>query len=109
MMDLDHFKYFNDNFGHEAGDLLLKELGVLLKNNIRGEDIACRYGGEEFTLILPEGTGSGLVETTDLLRNIEGIAFVWFTEHDVVRHPLVQEIIRAYESKHPRAETGARK
>jgi diguanylate cyclase (GGDEF)-like protein/PAS domain S-box-containing protein len=57
MMDLDHFKYFNDNFGHEAGDLLLKELGTLLKGNIRGEDIACRYGGEEFTLILPEGTG----------------------------------------------------
>jgi diguanylate cyclase (GGDEF)-like protein/PAS domain S-box-containing protein len=58
MIDLDHFKYFNDNFGHQAGDLLLKELGTLLKNNIRGEDIACRYGGEEFTLILPEGTGA---------------------------------------------------
>jgi diguanylate cyclase (GGDEF)-like protein/PAS domain S-box-containing protein len=58
MMDLDHFKYFNDNFGHEAGDLLLKELGALLRANIRGEDIACRYGGEEFTLILPEGTGA---------------------------------------------------
>jgi len=57
MMDLDHFKYFNDNFGHEAGDLLLKELGALLRGNIRGEDIACRYGGEEFTLILPEGSG----------------------------------------------------
>ncbi len=58
MIDLDHFKYFNDNFGHEAGDLLLKELGTLLRGNIRGEDIACRYGGEEFTLILPEGTGA---------------------------------------------------
>jgi diguanylate cyclase (GGDEF)-like protein/PAS domain S-box-containing protein len=56
MIDLDHFKYFNDTFGHEAGDLLLKELGTLLRGNIRGEDIACRYGGEEFTLILPEGT-----------------------------------------------------
>jgi diguanylate cyclase (GGDEF)-like protein/PAS domain S-box-containing protein len=56
MIDLDHFKYFNDNFGHEAGDLLLKELGILLRGNIRGEDIACRYGGEEFMLILPEGT-----------------------------------------------------
>jgi diguanylate cyclase (GGDEF)-like protein/PAS domain S-box-containing protein len=55
MIDLDHFKYFNDNFGHEAGDLLLKELGALLRGNIRAEDIACRYGGEEFTLILPEG------------------------------------------------------
>jgi diguanylate cyclase (GGDEF)-like protein/PAS domain S-box-containing protein len=58
MIDLDHFKYFNDNFGHEAGDLVLKELGTLLRSNIRGEDIACRYGGEEFTLILPEGTGA---------------------------------------------------
>jgi diguanylate cyclase (GGDEF)-like protein/PAS domain S-box-containing protein len=56
MIDLDHFKYFNDNFGHEAGDLVLKALGTLLRSNIRGEDIACRYGGEEFTLILPEGT-----------------------------------------------------
>jgi len=55
MIDLDHFKYFNDNFGHEVGDLLLKELGALLRANIRGEDIACRYGGEEFILILPEG------------------------------------------------------
>jgi diguanylate cyclase (GGDEF)-like protein/PAS domain S-box-containing protein len=58
MIDLDHFKYFNDTFGHEAGDLLLKELGTLLRANIRGEDIACRYGGEEFALILPEGTGT---------------------------------------------------
>jgi diguanylate cyclase (GGDEF)-like protein/PAS domain S-box-containing protein len=58
MIDLDHFKYFNDNLGHEAGDLLLKELGILLRANIRGEDIACRYGGEEFMLILPEGNGA---------------------------------------------------
>jgi diguanylate cyclase (GGDEF)-like protein len=55
ILDLDHFKHFNDTFGHEAGDTLLKELGTLLQANIRGEDIACRYGGEEFTLILPEG------------------------------------------------------
>jgi len=55
ILDLDHFKHFNDTFGHEAGDTLLKELGALLQTNIRGEDIACRYGGEEFTLILPEG------------------------------------------------------
>jgi diguanylate cyclase (GGDEF)-like protein/PAS domain S-box-containing protein len=68
MMDLDHFKYFNDNFGHEAGDLLLKELGALLKNNIRGEDIACRYGGEEFTLILPEGTGSVTLQRAEFFK-----------------------------------------
>jgi len=54
MLDLDHFKQFNDAFGHEAGDTLLREVGTVLQRSIRGEDIACRYGGEEFTLILPE-------------------------------------------------------
>jgi len=56
MVDLDRFKHFNDTYGHDAGDTLLRELGTLLQTNIRGEDIACRYGGEEFTLILPEGS-----------------------------------------------------
>jgi diguanylate cyclase (GGDEF)-like protein len=68
MIDLDHFKYFNDNFGHEAGDLLLKELGALLRGSIRGEDIACRYGGEEFTLILPEGTGAVTRQRAEYFR-----------------------------------------
>jgi diguanylate cyclase (GGDEF)-like protein len=54
MLDLDHFKRFNDNFGHDAGDTLLRELGSFLKQNLRGGDMACRYGGEEFSLILPE-------------------------------------------------------
>jgi diguanylate cyclase (GGDEF)-like protein/PAS domain S-box-containing protein len=54
MLDIDHFKQFNDTNGHEAGDMVLRELGALLQNNIRSEDIACRYGGEEFILILPE-------------------------------------------------------
>ncbi len=52
MIDLDYFKRFNDTWGHEAGDAVLREVGGLLKNSSRGEDIACRYGGEEFTLIL---------------------------------------------------------
>lgn len=53
MLDLDHFRRFNNNFGHEAGDLVLQELGKFLQQNIRKEDIACRFGGEEFILILP--------------------------------------------------------
>jgi diguanylate cyclase (GGDEF)-like protein/PAS domain S-box-containing protein len=53
VLDLDHFKRFNDTFGHGAGDALLRDLGTLLKGQIRGEDVACRYGGEEFVLILP--------------------------------------------------------
>lgn len=55
MLDLDHFKDYNDTFGHEAGDMLLRELGGILQQNIRASDIACRYGGEEFTVILPDG------------------------------------------------------
>ena len=54
MADLDHFKQFNDAFGHEAGDVLLRDLGALLAAEIRGGDIACRYGGEEFLLILSD-------------------------------------------------------
>ena len=53
MLDVDHFKPFNDRFGHEAGDRLLRTLGEFLRTRTRGQDIACRYGGDEFTLILP--------------------------------------------------------
>lgn len=51
MMDIDHFKAINDNYGHEAGDIVLVELGKLLRNRIRKSDIACRYGGEEILLL----------------------------------------------------------
>jgi diguanylate cyclase (GGDEF)-like protein/PAS domain S-box-containing protein len=54
MIDVDHFKRFNDTWGHEAGDLVLRELSQFLQKSIRGSDIACRYGGEELTLIFPE-------------------------------------------------------
>ena len=56
MLDIDHFKNFNDTFGHEAGDAVLHELGNFLMRSIRKGDIACRYGGEEFLLLLPEAT-----------------------------------------------------
>lgn len=53
MLDIDHFKDFNDAFGHQTGDAILRELGSYLLSHIRGEDVACRYGGEEFVVILP--------------------------------------------------------
>ncbi len=56
MLDLDHFKHFNDTFGHEAGDNLLGTLGKFLASQVRREDVACRYGGEEFVLILAEAS-----------------------------------------------------
>ncbi len=53
LMDVDHFKRFNDTHGHEAGDLVLKELGAFLCSSIRAGDIPCRFGGEELLIILP--------------------------------------------------------
>jgi diguanylate cyclase (GGDEF)-like protein len=53
MLDLDHFKRVNDTFGHAAGDLILTQVAGLLKQHVRGSDMVCRYGGEEFVLILP--------------------------------------------------------
>ncbi|HTZ89776.1 MAG TPA: sensor domain-containing diguanylate cyclase [Alloacidobacterium sp.] len=57
ILDIDHFKYFNDSFGHEAGDQVLRGVAELLSASVRTEDIVCRYGGEEFLVILP-GIGS---------------------------------------------------
>ena len=53
LLDIDRFKHFNDSFGHEAGDIVLSSLGALLRSVSRAGDVACRYGGEEFVLILP--------------------------------------------------------
>jgi diguanylate cyclase (GGDEF)-like protein len=54
MIDIDYFKRYNDNFGHPAGDDALRLVGDALRQSVRAEDLACRYGGEEFVLILPE-------------------------------------------------------
>jgi diguanylate cyclase (GGDEF)-like protein len=53
MLDLDHFKEYNDTYGHNSGDELLVALGQLIQDQVRREDIACRYGGEEFLLVMP--------------------------------------------------------
>lgn len=71
MLDIDHFKRFNDTFGHDAGDTLLREFGGFLKQHIRVSDIACRYGGEEFTVILPEAGVETVRHRAELLR--EGV------------------------------------
>jgi diguanylate cyclase (GGDEF)-like protein/PAS domain S-box-containing protein len=56
MLDLDHFKRFNDTFGHDAGDAVLREWGGFLQVRIRYEDLACRLGGEEFAIVLPDAS-----------------------------------------------------
>ncbi len=68
MLDLDHFKMFNDRFGHAAGDELLRALGDLLRARLRAGDIACRYGGEEFVLILPDAGEEVAVQRAEDIR-----------------------------------------
>jgi diguanylate cyclase (GGDEF)-like protein/PAS domain S-box-containing protein len=67
MLDLDHFKNFNDTFGHQAGDLLLREFGRVLREKLRKSDIACRYGGEEFVIVMPD---SSLADTCQRVEEI---------------------------------------
>lgn len=69
MLDVDHFKDFNDRYGHEMGDRVLSEAGRILRHCIRKEDTACRYGGEEFTLIIPETSLEGLATLAELVRS----------------------------------------
>ncbi len=68
MCDVDHFKRFNDAFGHEAGDLLLRSVAELIRTHFRDGDIACRYGGEEFAIIAPGVEPDLLIRRTELLR-----------------------------------------
>ncbi len=56
MLDLDYFKMFNDTYGHDVGDMMLKQLGKLLSSQVRAGDIACRYGGEEFVVVMPKAS-----------------------------------------------------
>src|SRR5207253_11290092 len=67
MLDLDDFKRFNDTFGHDAGDALLRELGQVLREKLRKSDISCRYGGDESVLVLPD---SSLADTQKRVEEI---------------------------------------
>jgi diguanylate cyclase (GGDEF)-like protein/PAS domain S-box-containing protein len=67
-LDLDHFKHFNDIFGHDAGDMVLQSLADLFRSNFRSDDIICRYGGEEFAIILPESSTQDALTRAEALR-----------------------------------------
>lgn len=68
MLDIDFFKQVNDQYGHEVGDRVLQKLGLFFQQYTRGEDIACRYGGEEFLVILPEASLQTVVQRAEELR-----------------------------------------
>ncbi len=78
MLDVDHFKLINDSLGHAAGDIVLQELGKFLAGQIRQSDIACRYGGDEFVLILPDTSRDITKERAEHLQ--EGV------KHLAIKH-----------------------
>ena len=73
MLDIDHFKRINDTYGHQAGDEVIRRLGGTLRRNSRSGDLLCRYGGEEFILVLPNmGQDDALVRCEALRRSFAG-------------------------------------
>ncbi len=68
MIDIDNFKQFNDTFGHAAGDAILRTLGRMLLENVRGEDIPSRFGGDEFIVVLPDASQVVVQRRTEQLR-----------------------------------------
>jgi diguanylate cyclase len=70
--DIDHFKRVNDNYGHLVGDQVIRALAQVLQNNVKGRDIAARWGGEEFIVLLPETPGEGAVMLAEQVRTAFG-------------------------------------
>jgi diguanylate cyclase (GGDEF)-like protein len=68
LFDLDHFKQINDRYGHLCGDAVLAEMGRCMRDVLRGSDLKCRYGGEEFLVLLPETPLSGARRVAETLR-----------------------------------------
>jgi len=83
MGDLDHFKAVNDRYGHLAGDQVLRSFGALLTANARASDIICRYGGEEFLLILPGMTKAGARQRAEHVRQAMAANIVSYRHHQI--------------------------
>lgn len=118
MLDVDDFKRFNDTWGHAAGDAVLRDLSGFLLGHFRGEDIPCRYGGDEFVIILPDALQMATYERARLIcehakqlrLNFEGkplgavtlsLGVAGFPEHGSTSADLLREADRAlYRAKH---------
>lgn len=119
MLDIDHFKNVNDNFGHLAGDYVLKELATLVKSRLRPDDVLGRYGGEEFLAALPETPLAGAASIAeDLRKRVEERRFLFEGENIPVTMSLgcseldgnmdVSGLIKAADEKLYEAKRGGR-
>ncbi|PLX15367.1 MAG: hypothetical protein C0601_13005 [Candidatus Muiribacterium halophilum] len=87
ILDIDYFKYFNDNFGHQQGDMVLREVAQILKNSVRTIDIVARYGGEEFVAVFPETDIADAVQVANRIRtSIQDKVFTNITMSDKKLH-----------------------
>lgn len=68
MLDIDHFKFINDNHGHQIGDLVLKTISGVIKQSVRASDIVCRYGGEEFCIFMPDIMEDAIIPIAERTR-----------------------------------------
>jgi len=68
MVDVDHFKKINDQYGHPVGDEVIRQVGQILSDCVRLEDIVCRYGGEEFAILMPNTTAERAVAVAERMR-----------------------------------------
>jgi diguanylate cyclase (GGDEF)-like protein len=84
LVDLDHFKRFNDSHGHAAGDVILRHVAQLLAENVRAVDLAGRYGGEEFLIVLPETDADAAASLAEKLRRIVGGSEIRLPDNEVV-------------------------
>jgi len=83
MMDIDYFKHFNDTYGHQAGDFVLKKAAAILNSELRGSDIVARYGGEEFVAILPRRTIEEAHSIAERIRKVFAKTRFEFEEKDL--------------------------
>jgi diguanylate cyclase (GGDEF)-like protein len=83
MADVDHFKQVNDKHGHKAGDLVLQELGKIMKKCVRLADIVCRYGGEEFVIIMPGASEPTVSKCAEEIRSKFQALTVVFENHEI--------------------------
>ena len=101
LVDIDHFKSINDRFGHQVGDVVLREVGAILTHDMREQDFASRWGGEEFCLVLPEtdlDTAYALAErlreqlaSIEILRNADVTASFGIAEYN--HHESLDELL----------------
>ena len=99
MLDIDHFKRINDNFGHAAGDEVLRQLAEVLRNTSRSEDMIFRYGGEEFAAVLTNANQRIALQIGERIRTlVEKTAFLWEAQRIPVTLSVGVAVTRGHET-----------